>query len=415
MGRDARRSQVLQPHHRPRPPPPPPARRGPFGGPPRRWTPVGPAESVSHGRPARLRRRPLPRDRARCRRASRHPPEGAGLLRDKSYTGRIVLAGDPAAQVSVSLVWGTGRHGPPDADDRQADVRLRHVPARLQVPGRQRRRPDRDHRDRPRHPAHRRRVADARGQRRTAGGPRSSTSSSPFARASIAGPAATSSPPTTGATRSATRTSARPIWDPVWSAVQSNDVGTDEFMTLCRLTGVEPYITVNSGFGDARSAAEYVEYANGPATTPWGAKRAANGHPGALPRQALEHRQRDVGLLSVRLHAPRAVRGQAQPLRQGDAQGRPRHRPHRQRRHARHHDRLQGVPEAGRQAGSRVPRAGRLDGHALPEVPRRHGHDQRALLQLRLPLRPRAARSRCPTPRTSRSSTGCAARPTTSA
>jgi len=69
------------------------------------------------------------------------------------------------------------------------------------------------------------------------------------------------------------------IWDPVWNAVQSNDVGTDEFMALCRLTGVEPYITVNSGFGDARSAAEYVEYANSPATTPWGAKRAANGHP----------------------------------------------------------------------------------------------------------------------------------------
>ena len=70
-----------------------------------------------------------------------------------------------------------------------------------------------------------------------------------------------------------------PVFDPVWSAVQSNDVGTDEFMALCRLTDVEPYITVNSGFGDARSAAEYVEYANGPATTAWGARRAANGHP----------------------------------------------------------------------------------------------------------------------------------------
>jgi len=70
-----------------------------------------------------------------------------------------------------------------------------------------------------------------------------------------------------------------PVWDPVWSAAQSNDVGTDEFMALCRLTDVEPYITIDSGFGDARSAAEYVEYANSPATTPWGARRAANGHP----------------------------------------------------------------------------------------------------------------------------------------
>jgi alpha-N-arabinofuranosidase len=70
-----------------------------------------------------------------------------------------------------------------------------------------------------------------------------------------------------------------PIYDSVWSAVQSNDVGTDEFMTLCRLTGVEPYITVNSGTGDAASAADYVEYANGPAHSRMGKLRAANGHP----------------------------------------------------------------------------------------------------------------------------------------
>ena len=36
-----------------------------------------------------------------------------------------------------------------------------------------------------------------------------------------------------------------PIMDPVWHAVQPNDVGTDEFMTLCRLLDVEPYVTVN--------------------------------------------------------------------------------------------------------------------------------------------------------------------------
>jgi alpha-N-arabinofuranosidase len=70
-----------------------------------------------------------------------------------------------------------------------------------------------------------------------------------------------------------------PIMDPVWNAVQPNDVGIDEFMTLCRLLDVEPYITVNAGFGDAWSAAQYVEYANGAATTPMGKLRAANGHP----------------------------------------------------------------------------------------------------------------------------------------
>jgi alpha-N-arabinofuranosidase len=70
-----------------------------------------------------------------------------------------------------------------------------------------------------------------------------------------------------------------PVYDPVWHAVQPNDVGTDEFLTLCRLLGVDPYITVNAGFGDAWSAKELVEYTNGAVTTPMGKWRAANGHP----------------------------------------------------------------------------------------------------------------------------------------
>jgi len=70
-----------------------------------------------------------------------------------------------------------------------------------------------------------------------------------------------------------------PIMDMVWHAVQPNDVGTDEFMTLCRLLDVEPYVTVNGGFGDEWSAAELVEYANGADSTPMGKLRAANGHP----------------------------------------------------------------------------------------------------------------------------------------
>jgi alpha-L-arabinofuranosidase len=70
-----------------------------------------------------------------------------------------------------------------------------------------------------------------------------------------------------------------PIWDPVWGAVQPNDVGTDEFIALCRLLDVEPYITVNAGFGDAWSAAQLVEYANGSIDTPMGALRAENGYP----------------------------------------------------------------------------------------------------------------------------------------
>ena len=70
-----------------------------------------------------------------------------------------------------------------------------------------------------------------------------------------------------------------PMFDYAWHAMQTNDVGLDEFMTLCKLVGVDPYITVNAGFGDAHSAAQEVQYLNGSVDTPMGAWRARNGHP----------------------------------------------------------------------------------------------------------------------------------------
>ncbi|MGO9936901.1 MAG: alpha-N-arabinofuranosidase [Terracidiphilus sp.] len=70
-----------------------------------------------------------------------------------------------------------------------------------------------------------------------------------------------------------------PMFDYAWNAMQTNDVGMDEFMTLCKLIDTEPYITVNAGFGDAHSAAEEVEYMNGSIHTRLGALRARNGHP----------------------------------------------------------------------------------------------------------------------------------------
>jgi alpha-N-arabinofuranosidase len=70
-----------------------------------------------------------------------------------------------------------------------------------------------------------------------------------------------------------------PDWDYAWNAMQPNDLGLDEFMTLCRLIHVEPYISVNAGFGDSHSAAQEVEYMNGSVHTLMGAQRAKNGHP----------------------------------------------------------------------------------------------------------------------------------------
>jgi alpha-L-arabinofuranosidase len=66
----------------------------------------------------------------------------------------------------------------------------------------------------------------------------------------------------------------------MWSSrVESNDVGIHEFVAFCRLLGAEPDLTINSGFGSAREAAEEVEYCNGSTDTRLGRLRAENGHP----------------------------------------------------------------------------------------------------------------------------------------
>jgi alpha-N-arabinofuranosidase len=69
-----------------------------------------------------------------------------------------------------------------------------------------------------------------------------------------------------------------PRWDRAWNALEPNDFGIHEFMRFCEALGAEPYIAVNSGEGDAASAAQEVEYANGAPDTPMGKLRARNGH-----------------------------------------------------------------------------------------------------------------------------------------
>ena len=54
-------------------------------------------------------------------------------------------------------------------------------------------------------------------------------------------------------------------------------MGTDEFVTLCRLVGAEPVLTINMGDGAVEEAAAWVEYCNGDASTRYGKLRAANG------------------------------------------------------------------------------------------------------------------------------------------
>jgi alpha-N-arabinofuranosidase len=192
---------------------------------------------------------------------------GLPVERGKSYVGRIVLSGDTAARVAVSLVWGsavTDREtytiGPLAADyvtyplsftagaDTTGSVRVGAVSL---MPG-----------------------DNVGGFRREMVVALRSLHSGVYR---FPGGNFVSGHDWRNAVGDRDRRP--PTMDPAWHAVQPNDVGTDEFMTLCALLGVEPYITVNAGFGDARSAAELVEYTNGSAETAMGRLRAANGHP----------------------------------------------------------------------------------------------------------------------------------------
>jgi alpha-N-arabinofuranosidase len=70
-----------------------------------------------------------------------------------------------------------------------------------------------------------------------------------------------------------------PRKNPAWKGIEHNDFGLDEFMTFCRLVNTEPFIAVNSGLGDAKTAVEELLYANAPADKPGGELRAKNGYP----------------------------------------------------------------------------------------------------------------------------------------
>jgi alpha-N-arabinofuranosidase len=55
------------------------------------------------------------------------------------------------------------------------------------------------------------------------------------------------------------------------------EIGIDEFMALCEYLGAEPTLVLNLG-DELQSAADLVEYCNGPADRGWGKLRAERGH-----------------------------------------------------------------------------------------------------------------------------------------
>ena len=80
-----------------------------------------------------------------------------------------------------------------------------------------------------------------------------------------------------------------------------------------------------------------------------------------------------------------AIRAEAQPLRQGDAQGRSVHQADCRRRHARRDGGRGSGKTHQRPICSRLSFGGRLDRPDAPQLPRQHRYGQRALLRFRHP------------------------------
>ncbi len=258
--------------------PPPPDTPPRFGRTPqRRWLAVGPIADVAMDAVGPWVGEHSPRVTLAGAEPRGISQAGMAVKAGKRYTGRVVIAGDSGAAVQVTLVWGAG------ASDRQTQKLGRLKPAfasqefaftaaadstdvRLEITG--------TGRGSFRIGAVSLMPADnVEGFRREAIAALKSLRSGVYR---IGGNYISAHE-----WREAVgpRNRRAPTWDPVRPFAQPNDVGTDEFLTLCRLLEVEPYITVNAGSGDAWSAAQLVEYCNGSATTPMGRWRAENGHP----------------------------------------------------------------------------------------------------------------------------------------
>lgn len=203
---------------------------------------------------------------------------GIGLAKGKRYDGYALLSGDASAQVEVALVWGPGPDDrqtialpSPGADWKRATFSFTPAAdaadARLEITGLG---------------AGSFRVGavslmpsdNVRGWRADSTAIARSLNSGMWR---LPGGNFLSNWDWHGAL--GPRDQRAPMFDHAWSAMQPNDIGMDEWMDLTKILGVEPYVTVDAGLGDANSAAEEVEYLNGSATSPWGARRAANGHP----------------------------------------------------------------------------------------------------------------------------------------
>lgn len=63
-----------------------------------------------------------------------------------------------------------------------------------------------------------------------------------------------------------------------WKSIETNEIGTDEFMKWCKKAEVEPILAVNLGTRGIEDAVHYLEYCNFQEGTTYSNKRKENGH-----------------------------------------------------------------------------------------------------------------------------------------
>ncbi|MGO8756813.1 MAG: alpha-N-arabinofuranosidase [Terracidiphilus sp.] len=68
------------------------------------------------------------------------------------------------------------------------------------------------------------------------------------------------------------------VLDRAWDTLETNQFGTNEFITWARAVGTEPMFGLNFGTGSAEDAAALVEYCNGSKGTKWSELRRSHGY-----------------------------------------------------------------------------------------------------------------------------------------
>jgi alpha-L-arabinofuranosidase len=68
------------------------------------------------------------------------------------------------------------------------------------------------------------------------------------------------------------------VLDRAWDTIETNQFGTNDFMTWCKAVGAEPLMGFNLGTGTPESAANLAEYCNVDKGTTWSERRRSDGY-----------------------------------------------------------------------------------------------------------------------------------------